>query len=318
MRNLGGVVEAAGPLGSLKACEISSEERRGGGCIRPDVARRAARLPSRQHREPRFLGGGVDHAGHSFIFLRRPADRRRRAEADRGFPRYRPVGGGLGCFAGLARHRARRHPHGADRRSDRDAAGCNLRSRDDGAGPGGFGHRADLGAGAGQRRADRSLRQQRAFPATRDLCQPVVRPAARDGGRPDLVRAVYRGRGLADGLRARNGRLRLASDDGRVRRRDRGGDRAVGAPVAPAPAAGPDGRLGRPSAPPCPGPPAATKSGSGAALRGVVPVLRADGDARGASRGVLQRSRHTRQHGGRRCSRCCSAVPLSAGCSGGG
>ena len=277
-----------------------------------------SRTLTRQHRKPLLLGGGVDHARHPFIFLRRTADRRRRAEADRGFARHRPLGGGLGCFAGLARHRSRRHPHGADRRSDRDAAGCDLRRRDDGAGPGGFGDRPDLGAGARQRRPDRLLGQQRAFPAARDLCQPLVRPAARNGGRADLVGAIYRRRGLADGLRARHGRLRLAGDNGGLRRRDRGGDRAVGALVAPAPAAGPDGRLGGPSAPPSPGAPAATKSGSGAALRGVVPVLRADGDARGASRGVLQRPRHPGGAAGRRCCRCCSAAPLSAGCSGGG
>ena len=94
-------------------------------------------------------------------------------------------------------------------------------------------------------------------------------------------------------LIARHGRLRLAGDNGGVRRRDNGGDRAVGALFAPAPAAGPDGRLGGPSAPPSSGPPVAAKSGSGAALRGVVPVLRSDGDARGPSRSVLQRSRHT-------------------------
>ena len=54
------------------------------------------------------------------------------------------------------------------------------------------------------------------FPPLRDLCQPLVRPPARHGGRLDLVRAIYRRRGLADGLRARHGRLRLAGDNAGV------------------------------------------------------------------------------------------------------
>ncbi len=134
----------------------------------------------------------------------------------------------------------------------------------------------------------------------------------------DLVGAIYRRRRLADGIRARHGRLRLAGDNVRLRRRDRSGDRAVGAVFAPAPAAGPDGRLGGPSAPPSPGAcgcnqiwfrRCSARRRSCVACRWRCP------------RGISWRFAATsasRRRRGRRCCRCCSAAPSSAECSGGG
>src|SRR6202011_842121 len=111
------------------------------------------------------------------------------------------------------------------------------------------GDRTNLGVGARQRRPDRAFGQQRAFSASRDLYQPLVRPATWNGGRADLIWAVHRRGGLADGLRAGDGHIWLASDDAGLCPCGRSGDHTAVAVPAPAPAAGPDRRrLARPGA----------------------------------------------------------------------
>ena len=102
---------------------------------------------------------------------------------------------------------------------------------------------------------------------------------------------VYRWRRLADGLRARHGRLRLAGDNAGLCRRRRGCDRAIGAVLAPAAAAGPD----EAAAMLLPGTRArlATQLGvQGLLCAPHVSVLHAHGDARRPSGSLVQRSWH--------------------------
>ena len=126
------------------------------------------------------------------------------------------------------------------------------------------------------------------------LCQPLVRPAARLGARADRERAIHLGRALAADLRARDRELRLAQHDARCSACSRSPsivplaalflkhppevDRRRRAAARQARAAD-RARL------------AAQSRVRHAGGRGVL-LLRADGDAAGASRRALQRSRH--------------------------
>ena len=124
--------------------------------------------------------------------LRRAADHRRGAEADRRRIRCDALGARAGGGADLHRRRLRRHRDGLARRADRRALGGALRRHDDR-------HRADdLLAGRAdaalhqQLPAGRTARRRRHVRAADDLCQPLVRPPPRHGDRADLRRPVHR------------------------------------------------------------------------------------------------------------------------------
>ena len=177
---------------------------------------------------------------------------------------------------------------------------------------------ADLDPNSRQRRLDRPIGQQRAFSASGDLCQPLVRPPARNGSRVDLVRAIFSRLCLAGHFRARHGGVRLAGNNAGVWCFDRGGHCAARLVLAPATPPRLGGEVAIGCALSSTGAPAESQSGSGIAVLGSVFVLRPDGNAGGASRRLCAAISGSRRRAAQQCYRCCSAAPFSVACSGDG
>ena len=194
---------------------------------RPRTDARADRFPDSVETGWSWVAAALA-IGDPVDFLRRPADRRGRAQADRGGARQRPLGHRAGRRTGLGRDRLRRHSDGLGRRSHRGAPHGDFRRADDRTRPRRLGRGPGVDALSRARAADRLSRRRCALPAAADLCQPLVRPQARHRAGPDLVRPIHRRGDLADRVSALARLVRLAVDDAVLCAR-RGGDGAAGA-----------------------------------------------------------------------------------------
>ena len=169
----------------------------------------------------------------------------------------------------------------------------------------------------GPRTSRRVPRQRRHQRTALCLHHPLVRASPRHRARPDRERAIRGRRRLAVAVRARDRSLRLAADDGGLRRAGGCADRAARRP-GPEAAAGVSRRQDRIRVAS-----AARQSARSsaqhrfrAARRRVVPVLRADGHADGAPDRAVRRSRPARRRRARSCCPCCCRAPSSAVSSG--
>ena len=119
------------------------------GAARPDcVGRLALCLPGRASIEFESLLGGREHVARDpRDRVRRPVDRRRGAQGDRGGDRRRALGSVVCLLARVVRRGARRHRHGLARGPLRRALDRDVRRRDDRGRLCDLGLRSGLGSG---------------------------------------------------------------------------------------------------------------------------------------------------------------------------
>ena len=146
----------------------------------------------RQRGDADILGGRHRRADRAERVVRRTADHRGGAEADRRRIRRDAFGAGAGGGADLHRRRLRRHRDGLAGRADRRARGGDVRRHDDRHRPDHFVAGRTDAALHQQLPVGRAARRRRHVRAADDLCQPLVRRPPRHRDRADLGRPVRR------------------------------------------------------------------------------------------------------------------------------